>query len=76
MIIPGFILSFFNTIYSWTLGIFVNWLLDVTGWNAADRKCYNFNVNSEIKKMNQDAQSIGRAFTSGFGNLNFSSIHV
>jgi len=72
--IPGFIVSFFSTLYDWTLGIFVNWLLDVTGWNAADRKCYNFNVNSEIQKMNQDAQDIGRAFASGFGNLNFASI--
>ena len=73
--IPGFILDFFNTIYNWTLGIFVKWFLNFIGWNDADQKCYNFNVNSEIQQMSKNLQNIGNAFTSSFGSITLPSIN-
>jgi hypothetical protein len=56
-------------LYSWTLGIFVNWFLNLIGWTEADRRCYAFNINSEISKMNQQTKNIGNSFTSSFGKL-------
>ena len=65
-VVPGFIYDFFSNLYSWTLGIFVNWFLDLIGWTAADKKCYDFDVNSQISQMSRDAQDIGSSFASAF----------
>ena len=68
-VVPGFIYDFFSNLYSWTLGIFVNWFLDLIGWTAADKKCYAFDINSEIYQMTLQTKNIGNSFASSFGKL-------
>jgi len=72
--LPGFIFDFFKNIYNWTLGIFVNWFWNFVGWDDANQRCYNFNINSEISKMDQVTKNIGNSFKAGFGKINFNSI--
>ena len=67
--LPGFIYDFFTNVYNWTLGIFVNWFLNLIGWTDADKKCYAFNIDSQVKKMNDAVKNIGRSFTSSFGKF-------
>jgi hypothetical protein len=72
--LPGFIFDFFNNIYQWTLGIFVNWFWNIVGWTDANQRCYNFNVDGEISKMNEATNNISNSFKAGFGDMNFNQL--
>lgn len=75
-IIPKAIRNPILTIYSYTLGIIVNFIAEITGYNDSVRKCYGFNVNSEINKINSNLNNINKTFKSDFGNINFSKIKI
>jgi hypothetical protein len=75
-IMPKFIRNPLSTIYSYTLGILVNFIAEITGYNDSVRKCYGFNVNSEVNKINSNLTDINKSFKKDFGNLNFSKIKI
>ena len=67
--IPGFIWNFFRDIFKF-IGKFtrpwINWLIS---YNWIKEKCYDFNVNSKIKKINRRFKEAGHKFKSGFGKF-------
>jgi ABC-type multidrug transport system fused ATPase/permease subunit len=53
-----------------------NWFLDLVGYNQASRRCYAFNVDDEVNKMNNQFNNIDKAFKKDFGKLDFSKINL
>jgi hypothetical protein len=54
----------------------INNVLDWIGYTDASRRCYAFNVNKEVDKMNNGFQKIDKEFKSNFGKLNFNEIKL
>jgi len=75
-IIPKVIRTPLSFLYKYTLGIIVDFIANISGFNDSVRKCYGFNVKSEIKKINSNVKDIDRSFKDNFGNINFSKIKI
>jgi len=74
-IMPSFLRSFFDTLYDYTFGIIFSFIGYITGYSDAVKRCYGFNVNDEIDKMNENAKEIQRAFVKGW-KLDFTKIKI
>lgn len=74
-IMPSFLRSFFDTLYDYTFGILFSFIGYITGYTDAVKRCYGFNVNDEIDKMNENAKEIQRAFVKGW-KLDFTKIKI
>ena len=72
---PSVLESFFYTLYKYTFGIIFYYIGEFTGYNDAVQKCYGFNVNDELDKMNKNAGEIRQAFIKGW-KLDFSKIKI
>jgi hypothetical protein len=73
-ITPSFIRSNLSIVYKYTLGYifdFIGWL---TGYTAAVKSCYGFNVSDEVDKINSGFNNAQRSFANNFGKLDFSKI--
>jgi len=75
-IIPKFIRSPISTIYKYTLRYPVDFISYHSGYDASVKKCYGFNVDDEIGKMNNKLNDIDKAFKKDFGKLNFNKIKI
>lgn len=75
-IIPKFIRSPVSTIYNYTLRFIVDPIAEYSGYNSSVRRCYGFNVDKEVDKMNQKLQDIDKSFKKDFGKLNFNKIKI
>jgi len=75
-IIPQFIRNIVSKIYSVTLKYVVDWFLSLIGYTDSARRCYAFNVNGAIDKIEDNAKKIGNSFSSDFGRLDFSKIKI
>ena len=74
--IPSWIENPIVSIWNATFGKLIDWFLGVIGYTAASRKCYGFNVDEEIDKMNTSFKKIGDSFSKDFGRFNFKSIKI
>jgi archaellum component FlaC len=74
-IMPDFLEKPLHLLYKYTLGIIVNFIAYIIGYNEYYEKCYGFNVEDEIDKMNKEAGDVRRAFIKGWG-LDFSKIKI
>lgn len=75
-IVPSFIRSNLSIVYKYTFGYifgFIGWL---TGYTAAVKSCYGFNVSDEVDKINSGFNSAQKSFANNFGKLDFSKIKV
>jgi predicted PurR-regulated permease PerM len=75
-ITPSFIRSNLSIVYKYTLGYifdFIGWL---TGYTAAVKSCYGFNVSDEVDKINSGFKNAQQSFANNFGKLDFSKIKV
>ena len=75
-IVPSFIRSNLSVVYKYTLGYifdFIGWL---TGYTAAVKSCYGFNVSDEVDKINSGFKNAQQSFANNFGKLDFSKIKV
>ena len=54
----------------------MDFILRITGFSSTINKCYSFNVNGEIDKMQNQFSNIDNAFKNDFGKLDFSKIKV
>jgi hypothetical protein len=75
-LVPGFIRSYLSIVYDYTLGYvfgFIGWL---TGYTAAVKSCYGFNVSDEVKRINKGFSNAGESFTKNFGKLDFTKIRI
>jgi hypothetical protein len=62
-------------LYKYTIGVIFYYIGEFTGYNDAVKKCYGFNVNDELDKMNKNAGDIRKAFIKGW-KLDFSKIKI
>jgi hypothetical protein len=75
-ICPNFIRKYINYIYKIIIQTPIDFILNITGFSSTINKCYSFNVNSEIDKMQNQFSNIDKAFKNDFGKLDFSSIKL
>jgi len=75
-IIPKVIRTPLSFIYNYTLGIIFGFIANITGYNSSVQKCYGFNVNAEINKINSNLNNINSSFKNNFGDINFSKIKI
>lgn len=75
-IIPRFIRSPISTIYKYTLRFLVDPIAEYSGYNSSVKRCYGFNVDKEVGKMNEKLNDIDKSFKKDFGKLNFNKIKI
>ena len=75
-ILPSFITDIIGTIYDYTLGIILKWVLGFFGYYEEREKCYDFNINKQIKNIREEFNEIGKAFRDGFGKFDFSKLNI
>lgn len=74
--IPSWIERPIAAIWNATFGKLLDWFLGLVGYTSASKKCYGFNVDEEIDKMNDNFKKIGKSFTKDFGRLDFKKIKI
>jgi hypothetical protein len=75
-ICPNFIRKYINYIYNIIIQPPIDFILKITGFSSTINKCYSFNVNSEINKMQNQFSKINTTFKNDFGKLDFASIQL
>ena len=75
-ICPNFIRKYINYIYNIIIQTPIDFILKFTGFSSTINKCYSFNVNSEIDKMQNQFSKINTTFKNDFGKLDFASIQL
>ena len=75
-ICPNFIRKYINYIYNIIIQPFIDFILTYTGFSSTINKCYSFNVNSKIDKMQNQFSKINTTFKNDFGKLDFTSINL
>lgn len=75
-ICPNFIRKYINYIYKIIIQTPIDFILNITGFSSTINKCYSFNVNSEINKMQNQFSKINTTFKNDFGKLDFASIQL
>ena len=73
---PNFIRRILDYIYKIIIQSPMDFILRITGFSSTINKCYSFNVNGEIDKMQNQFSNIDNAFKNDFGKLDFSKIKV
>lgn len=75
-LIPQIIRKPISFIYKYTLGYIIDFLADITGYNTNVQRCYGFNIDSQVNKINSNLTNINSSFKDNFGNINFSEIKI
>jgi len=75
-LIPSFIKYPLSIIYKYTLGIIIGGISQLSGWDITVKRCYGFNIDDEIKSMNNQFKKINDAFMHDFGRIDFSKIKI
>ena len=75
-ICPNFIRKYINYIYNIIIQTPIDFILKITGFSSTINKCYSFNVNSEVNKMQNQFSKINTTFKNDFGKLDFASIQL
>lgn len=75
-IIPKFFRNILSFIYRYTFRYVFEFIGYITGYTDNVKKCYGFNVSSEVDKMNSSINNIGKTFKNDFGRLDFSKIKI
>ena len=65
-ICPNFIRKYINYMYNIIIQPPIDFILKITGFSSTINKCYSFNVNSEINKMQNQFSNIDNAFKNDF----------
>ena len=73
-ITPKFLKNIFSSIYYYTFRYVFDFIGYITGYNDSYNRCYEFNVSSEVDKIQSNLVNIQSSFTKDFGRLNFSQI--
>lgn len=73
-ILPNFITNPLRQLYNFAIRPIINIILTFIGYDNS--KCYGFNVNAPISRINGTLRGIGNNFTSSFGNIRFNSIRI
>jgi hypothetical protein len=72
--VPAFLVSVISTIYAYTLQIPLSFISKMVGLDDWWAKCFNFNVNTQLKSINKKFKKAGGEFTSKFGHMDFKGL--
>jgi hypothetical protein len=75
-IMPKFIKNIVSFVYRYTLSYIFGFIGNITGYDDSIKKCYGFNVSTNVDKINSNLTDIYSSFKKDFGRLNFSEIKV
>jgi hypothetical protein len=75
-IMPKFLKNIISFVYKYTLGYIFGFIGYITGYDDSIKKCYGFNVSTNVDKINSNMTDIYSSFKKDFGRLNFSEIKV
>lgn len=75
-IIPNFIRKPIDYMFTIFIKTPIGYILTLFGISSISNKCYSFNVDDSIDKMNNQLSNINKAFKKDFGRLDFSSITI
>ena len=71
---PGFLVSFFSTIYAYTLKIPLEYISSLFGLDDWWTKCFAFDVNKQIKSIKTKFNDANKEFKSTFGHMDFKEL--
>ena len=71
---PNFLKDLIKTIYKYTLKIPLDWISKRIGLTDWWDKCFNFNVDDQVKSIKDKFKKVGPEFTSKFGHMNFKDL--
>jgi hypothetical protein len=74
LIIPKFIRAPIDYIFKIIIQTPISYICDLLGITSSINKCYSFNVEDSIDKMNKQISKINTSFKKEFGHLDFNSI--
>jgi hypothetical protein len=75
-IMPGFFRNIISSIYNYTFVYFFDFIGNITGYNDNVKKCYGFNISTNIENISTNLTNISTTFKDDFGKLNFSDIKI
>ena len=75
-IMPNFLKNIISSVYKYTLRYIFEFIGYITGYNDSVQKCYEFNISTNVDKINSNLTDINSSFKKDFGRLNFSEIKV
>lgn len=75
-IIPKFLRNIFSFIYKYTFRYLFEFIGYITGYNSSVKKCYGFNISTQVDNINSSLNNIESSFKNNFGNLDFSQINI
>jgi hypothetical protein len=75
-IFPKFLKNIFSSIYYYTFKYVFDFIGYITGYDDNVKRCYGFNVSSELGKINSNFDKIKSSFEKDFGRLDFSKIQI
>jgi hypothetical protein len=74
LILPKFIRSPIDFIFNIIILTPINYIFNWIGISSIIDKCYSFNIQKDLDKMNTQLSNINTSFKKDFGNLDFNSI--
>lgn len=74
LIIPEFIRQPIDYIYNFLIKTPIDYIFNWIGLTSKINKCYSFNIQGDLDKMNKQLTNINTSFKKDFGNLDFNSI--
>jgi len=75
-IIPNFLKNIISSVYKYTLRYIFDFIGYITGYNDSVDKCYEFNISTNVDKINSNLTDINSSFKKDFGRLDFSKIKI
>lgn len=73
-ILPNFITNFFGLIYDYIFNPIISWFLNLFGYYDSKKKCYGFDVDSQLVEITDEFKRIGTSFTDGFGKFDLGKL--
>ncbi|MFY7727998.1 MAG: hypothetical protein ACOVRN_00625, partial [Flavobacterium sp.] len=75
-LLPRFIRDIFGFFYRYVFRFIFDFIAYITGYDTSVRKCYGFNVSSEVDGINGSLNNIQSTFKKDFGRMDFSKINI
>jgi hypothetical protein len=75
-ITPTLLQNVFSSVYTYTFKIIVDFLTKSLGIDDDIKKCYGFNIKTEMSSINSSLNNINTDFKNDFGKLKFNEIKI
>lgn len=75
-IFPRFLRNIFSFLYRYLFNFIFDFIGYITGYDNSVRKCYGFNVSSQVDNINNNLNNIQSTFKKDFGRMDFTKINI